>query len=385
MLEGGKSKNRKRVKSFLFRGIIKSLENEKFNRKEIKMNDQRIFLASDYMETGHPLILERFKALYDQKFEGYGFDPITESAREKIRKACDAPGADVYFISGGTQTNKTIISSFLKSYEGVLAARTGHVNTHEGGAIERTGHKVLILPEKEGKISANAIEDFVENLQKDGNREHFVQPGMVYLSQPTECGTLYSKKELASISDVTHRYGMKLFVDGARLAYSLACPENDLTLKDLAKFADVFYIGGTKCGAMLGEAVVIPKKNKIPHFFTILKQHGSVLAKGWICGVQFDVLFEDDLYFHIGKKAVQEAQRIREICIAKGLEEYAKSPTNQIFIQFPDRLLEPLGEKVYYAYHEKTKAEHTAIRFCTSWATPEKDIDHFEQVIDQLF
>lgn len=355
------------------------------HRKEIIMKDQRIFLASDYMETGHPKILKRFADLAYEKFDGYGFDPITESAREKIRRACGAPGADVYFISGGTQTNKTIISAFLKSYEGVLSARTGHVNTHEGGAIELTGHKVLILPEKEGKISPDAIERFAQNLQKDGNRDHFVQPGMVYLSQPTECGTIYSLEELSEISKITHRYGMKLFVDGARLAYSLACPENDLTLKDLTKLADVFYIGGTKCGAMLGEAVVIPEKNKIPHFFTLLKQHGSVLAKGWICGVQFDVLFEDDLYLKIGARAVEQAQRIRSICKAKGLEEYAKSPTNQIFIQFPDSLLEDLGKRVNYAYHEKTKEGFTAIRFCTSWATPRADIDTFEKVMNELF
>lgn len=349
------------------------------------MTDKRIFLASDYMETCHPNILKAFEKLAYQKFDGYGSDPITESAREKIRKVCGAKGADVFFISGGTQTNKTIISSFLKSYEGVISARTGHINTHEAGAIEYTGHKVISLPEKEGKITGKAIEDYLINLRNDGNCEHYVQPGMVYLSQPTESGTIYSLKELEDIKKVCQNYNMRLFVDGARLAYSLACPENDVSLKDLARLTDVFYIGGTKCGAMLGEAVVIPEKNKIPHMFTILKQHGSVLAKGWIAGLQFDVLFEENLYLTIGKKAVEQAHRIKEICKEKGLEEYADSPTNQIFVQFPDSKLDALAKKVNYAYHEKRKEDFTVIRFCTSWATPDEDIDAFEKVMDELF
>ena len=281
----------------------------------------------------------------------------------------------MYFLVGGTQTNATVIDALLQSYQGVIAADTGHVSMHEAGAIEHSGHKVLTLPHELGKLSAEEIRAYLKTFWSDENHEHMVMPGMVYISQPTEYGTLYSKKELEDISSVCREYQIPLYVDGARLAYALASPANDVSLQDLAGLCDVFYIGGTKCGALFGEAVVIPKAGQIPHFFTIIKQHGALLAKGRILGIQFDVLFTDHLYEQIGKTAVALAAKIQDTIKAAGIPLYLESPTNQVFCIMENSRLEALGNEVEYSFWEKANETHTVIRFATSWATQEENVE----------
>ena len=253
-----------------------------------KISPAKLFFASDYMEGAHPLILKRLMETNLVHSAGYGTDEFSESARAKIRKACNAPDADIHFLVGGTQANATVIKSILRPYQGVIAAETGHVSTHEAGAIEAGGHKVITLPHKNGKLDADSIERCIQGYWDDANHEHMVMPGLVYISQPTEFGTLYSLEELTKISEICHRRNVPLYVDGARLAYALACPQNDVTLPDLARLCDAFYIGGTKCGALFGEAVVLPRHDFIPHFFTLIKQNGALLAKGRIAGIQFE-------------------------------------------------------------------------------------------------
>lgn len=336
---------------------------------------QKLQFTSDYMEGAHPDILEKLTETNFIKTEGYGTDDFSKSAREKIRKACECPEAEVYFLVGGTQTNATVIDAVLKSYQGVVCAETGHISTHEAGAIEMSGHKVLPLAQKCGKITADSLESFVKDFYADENHEHMVMPGMVYLSQPTEYGTLYSLEELTEIRNICHKYEMALYVDGARLAYALACPQNNVTLSDLARLCDVFYIGGTKCGALFGEAVVIPRENFIPHFFTIMKQHGALLAKGWLLGIQFDVLFSDAKYLHIGEPAICCAQRIRQWCTENGIELCFGSPTNQVFALLENSVKEKLEQNVEFSFWEKFDENHTIVRFATSWATKEEDVE----------
>ena len=268
-----------------------------------------------------------------------------------------------------------MIDGLLQSYQGVIAADTGHVSMHEAGAIEHSGHKVLTLPHELGKLSAEEIRAYLKTFWSDENHEHMVMPGMVYISQPTEYGTLYSKKELEDISSVCREYQIPLYVDGARLAYALASPANDVSLQDLAELCDVFYIGGTKCGALFGEAVVIPKAGQIPHFFTIIKQHGALLAKGRILGIQFDVLFTEHLYEQIGKTAVALAAKIQDTIKAAGIPLYLESPTNQVFCIMENSRLEALGNEVEYSFWEKADETHTVIRFATSWATQEENVE----------
>ena len=334
----------------------------------------KLSFASDYMEGAHPAILERLIATNTMQTAGYGYDQFSESARDKIRSACQAPEADVAFLVGGTQANMVMIDALLRPYQGVLAAQSGHINVHEAGAIEHGGHKVFALPHQEGKISAEAIAAAAEGYLHDANRAHMVAPGMVYLSQPTEYGTLYSLAELEQISAVCRRYQMYLYVDGARLAYALACPENDVTLPDLARLCDAFYIGGTKCGALFGEAVVIPKHQLIPHLFTIIKQHGALLAKGRIAGIQSDTLFTDHLYERIGQNAVERADEIREGLVQKGYPLAVHAPTNQIFVILEKEKAASLAEQVELGFWENQDASHVIMRIATSWATPKQDV-----------
>lgn len=335
----------------------------------------KLSFASDYMEGAHPSILETLQETNFLASPGYGTDSFTESAKQKIRETCKAPDAEVYFLVGGTQTNATVIDGLLQSYQGVIAADTGHVSMHEAGAIEHSGHKVLTLPHELGKLSAEEIRAYLKTFWSDENHEHMVMPGMVYISQPTEYGTLYSKKELEDISSICREYQIPLYVDGARLAYALASPANDVSLQDLAGLCDVFYIGGTKCGALFGEAVVIPKAGQIPHFFTIIKQHGALLAKGRILGIQFDVLFTEHLYEQIGKTAVALAAKIQDTIKAAGIPLYLESPTNQVFCIMENSRLEALGNEVEYSFWEKADETHTVIRFATSWATQEENVE----------
>lgn len=340
--------------------------------------------ASDYMEGCHPNILRRLSETNHQPSAGYGLDDISDSARKRIRKACAAPQAEVKFLVGGTQTNATVIDCVLRPYEGVIAADSGHVNVHEAGAIEWGGHKVLALPSEEGKLTADAIDHYVSDFFADDNWEHMVHPGMVYISQPTEWGTLYSKKELTDISAVCRRHHLPLFIDGARLAYALGSAENDVTLEDLARLADVFYIGGTKCGALFGEAVVIPDPHLILHFFPMIKQHGALLAKGWLLGIQFDELFKDDLYVQIGRTADLYAEEIKKALTAKGIPLYFDSPTNQIFFTIENSRMEKLKETVAFGFGCKADDSHSIIRLCTSWATKEEDVTALIHVIETL-
>lgn len=331
--------------------------------------------SCDYMEGAHPQILKRLMETNLVKTPGYGLDDYSKSAKEKIRDACKAPDAEVFFLVGGTQTNVTMIDAILKSYEGVIAADTGHVSVHEAGAIEFGGHKVLTLPHHNGKINVRQIETLLDDYQNDANRDHMVMPGMVYLSHPTEYGTLYSKAELREISALCRSRNIPLYLDGARLAYALACPQNEITLADIAELCDAFYIGGTKCGALFGEAVVIPKAGWLPHLFTIIKQHGALLAKGRMLGIQFDELFTDYLYGRVGVPAIQAADRIRQILIQNGYTLCFDSPTNQVFCIIENTEMEQLAEKVEFGFWEKYDDSHTIIRFATSWATKMEDVE----------
>ncbi len=341
----------------------------------------KIMLASDYQEGAHPRIVERLVETNLLATPGYGTDAFSAAAREKIRAACHCPEAEVHFLIGGTQTNATVIDALLHSYEGVIAASSGHISVHEAGAIEFGGHKVLTLPHHFGKINASDLAVYCEENLHDGNREHMVIPGLVYISQPTEYGTLYSRAELTAIHDVCQRYQLPLYVDGARLAYALACPANDTMLADLATLTDAFYIGGTKCGALLGEAVVFPQGGRVPHFFTIIKQHGALLAKGRLLGLQFDTLFTDDLYLHIGQNAITAANRLRAAFTAHGYALAFDSPTNQIFLTLTADEKEKLDTVVESSFWEAPDTDHTIVRLATSWATP---LDKVEQLIAAL-
>lgn len=336
---------------------------------------------SDYMEGCHPKILERLCRINFEKNTGYGSDKYSESARNKILSACGLENGEVYFLTGGTQTNAVVISSVLKSYEGVIAADSGHISVHEAGAVEYTGHKVLTIPNAEGKIEAGVLKKYLKDFYSDGNHEHMVCPGMVYISFPTEYGTLYAAQELKDIHSVCKEYNIPLFIDGARLGYGIMSMENDVTLEYIAHNCDVFYIGGTKVGAMFGEAVVIPEKGFIPHFFTIIKQHGALLAKGWIAGIQFDTLFTDNTYFEIAKNAVDMADKLKKIFVEKGYKLYINSSTNQIFVILNDNKMRELSKNVSFSFWEKYDEENTVVRFATSWATSESDIDKLAELL----
>ena len=336
---------------------------------------------NDYNAGAHPLIL---KALVDTNLirqPGYGNDDFCRSAAEKIRTACDCPEAEVYFISGGTQTNQVVISSLLRSYEGVLSAVSGHVNGHEAGAIEYSGHKVLALPQHEGKIDPSELEDWIKSFYADESHEHMVFPGMVYISHPTEYGTLYSKAELERLSAVCRRYALPLFLDGARLGYGLMSRGTDLSLEDIARLCDVFYIGGTKVGALCGEALVFTHKNAPEHFPTLIKQRGAMLAKGRLLGLQFDALFTDGLYFAIGRHAIEKAERLKRMFRERGYAFYLESPTNQQFIVLDKEKAEELRQHVRFTVWEKPDEEHIVARFCTSWATTDEELDELEKLI----
>ncbi len=333
-----------------------------------------LFFENDYGEGAHPAVLAHLTETNMEQLSGYGTDPYCSQAKEKIRKACGCPEGEVYFLVGGTQTNAVVIGSMLKRYEGVVAAQTGHVNIHEAGAIEYIGHKVLTLPQREGKISGTDLKNFLETFYGDETHDHMVFPGMVYISHPTELGTLYSRQELEEISGICRQYKLPLFIDGARLGYGLASSRSDLGLKDLARLADVFYIGGTKVGALCGEAVVFPQMAPA-HFGTMVKQQGALLAKGRLLGVQFDALFTDDLYLKISENAIRTAERLQKALEDKGYELYLKSPTNQIFVVLENRRLEELSAQVKFSFWEKQDENHTVVRFATSWATKMEDVE----------
>ena len=334
-----------------------------------------LYFASDYQESACEPILRRLLETAGEHLTAYGSDRFCQSAQEKIRAACAAPKAAVRFLTGGTQTNQVAIDALLKPWEGVVAAESGHVATHEAGAIEWSGHKVITLPAHDGKVAAPELRALLEQWRGDANREHIVEPGMLYISHPTEDGTLYTKAELAALSEVCRAYHIPLYVDGARLAYGLAARGTDVTLPVLARYADAFYIGGTKCGALIGEALVFPSGNLPERFLSIQKQHGALLAKGWASGLQFDVLFTDGLYEKLGAHAVEMAEKLKAGLLAKGCELYLDSPTNQQFIIADDALLKKLDGEVVYGFWAKLPDGRTAIRFAVNWATKPEDVD----------
>lgn len=339
-----------------------------------------LYFENDYCEGAHEAILRRLVETNYEKVSGYGTDPYCASAREKIRAACACPEADVFFLSGGTQTNAVVIASLLHRWEGVVSASTGHINGHEAGAVEYTGHKVLGLPHVDGKLEAAALRDDLAAFFADANHDHMVFPGMVYLSYPTEYGTLYTKAELEAISAVCRAYSLPLFVDGARLGYGLVSRGADVTLSDLARLTDAFYIGGTKVGALCGEAVVFPH-GAPAHFMTMVKQQGALLAKGRLLGIQFDVLFTDDLYCRISRNAIDTADRLKQALREKGYQFFLDSPTNQIFIVLPNTQLAALEGKAKFGFWERYDDAHTVVRIATSWATRMEEV---EQLIDLL-
>lgn len=340
-----------------------------------------LFFENDYGQGAHPKVLEALQNTNLISAPGYGSDPFCDAAKAKIRAACQCPNADVYFLVGGTQTNQVVIDSLLKPYEGVIACVTGHVNGHEAGAIEYSGHKVLVLPHHEGKLDADEVRAYIQGFYGDEAYEHMVFPGMVYISHPTEYGTLYTKAELEALSRVCRECAIPLYLDGARLGYGLMSEQTDVTLSDIARLTDVFYIGGTKVGALCGEAVVFTKDNLPSHFLTRIKQHGALLAKGRLLGVQFDALFTDGLYYEVGRHAIRMAGLLKQLFVDKGYPFHMDSPTNQQFIILDDVQLQRISQHAAFSRWEQLPDGRTVVRFATSWATTEADIQALADVL----
>lgn len=334
-----------------------------------------LYFNNDYNEICHPEILKALQSSQGSQMPGYGDDPVCEEAASRIRQACNNKDLDVHFLVGGTQSNLTVISAALRPHQAVIAADTGHINVHETGAIEATGHKVITAPSKDGKLRLEQVIALYKAQAESSEAEHIAQPKMVYISNPTEYGTTYTIAELEALSDFCHKNRLFLYLDGARLGYALAACDNDISLADYARLCDVFYIGGTKVGAMMGEAVVINNPAIAEDFRYLIKQKGALLAKGWLLGIQFKTLFTDDLYCKIAGHANRLADKLRSTIEKIGLELYLCNTTNQVFVKLPDAVLKHLEGKFTYAVWEKTDDSHTVVRFCTSWSTEEKNLD----------
>lgn len=334
-----------------------------------------IYFDTDYMAGAHPKVMERLMQTNAEQTSGYGSDVYTARAKELIKQACEAPDARVYFLVGGTQTNATVIDGILEHHEGVLAAESGHINVHESGAIEATGHKILTLPSYQGKIRADDVRNYIREFYSDDTYEHMVAPGMLYISFPTEYGTLYSLNELEDISAACHEAGIPLFIDGARLGYGLAAEVNDITLADIARLSDVFYIGGTKVGALFGEAVVITSQDILKHPVPLIKQHGALLAKGRLLGVQFEALFTDNLYHDISREVVSKAIRLKKAFMEAGYDSVVDSPTNQQFFRLPNEVIDRLKENVSFEMWGPRGENESIVRFVTGWTTKDYEID----------
>jgi len=341
-----------------------------------------ISFESDYVEGADERIMRRLLETNMEQTSGYGLDDYSESAKSRIRTAFGCPEADVFFLVGGTQTNSTVIDSLLDGYEGVIAADSGHINVHEAGAVEFSGHKVLALSSVEGKLDPSALDQYLNAFFEDASRIHMVFPGMVYISFPTELGTLYSKSELEAIHGICRKHGMPLFIDGARLGYGLMSPANDIKATELANLCDVFYVGGTKVGALFGEAVVFPHHNAPAHFFTTVKRHGALLAKGRLLGIQFDTLFTDNLYFDISSHAIEMAQLMASIFQEKGYEFHIRSKTNQQFMIMDNRLIDALLKKVKFEVWGPVDDSRSVVRFVTSWATKRENVLALETLLE---
>lgn len=335
-----------------------------------------LYFVNDYARGAHPDIFAKLQNFNLIPMAGYGFDDVTESAKQKLKTICQNNEAEIHFLVGGTQTNMTIIRAMLAPYQGVISADTGHISLHEAGAIEATGHKILTLPHQQGKITAQQIENYINDFYNDGNHSHMVFPGMVYISHPTEYGTLYSKDELNQISQVCKKFDIPLMLDGARLAYALASSDSDVDMPTIAELCDVFYFGGTKAGLLFGEAVVFSNPKFTPkHFYTMIKQQGALLAKGYLLGIQFDTLFSNNLYLTIGKSAVNYAQKIAQTLKDKDYDVVLESPTNQQFIRLSHQQYEKLSKQVQFSFWEKYDDEHMILRIATDWATTEQEVE----------
>ena len=343
-----------------------------------------LYFNNDYAEGCHQSILDALVKTNMEQTLGYSEDSYCAAAREKIRKACGNDNLAVHFLVGGTQTNLTVIDAALRPHQGAMCASSGHIHVHETGAVEATGHKVLALPSTDGKITARQVEQAVLAHRADGAFEHIVQPKLVYISNPTELGTLYTKQELEELSAVCQKLGLYLFLDGARLGYGLMAKGNDLTMADIARLCDVFYIGGTKVGALFGEAVVIRNPSLAEDFRYIIKQHGGMLAKGRLLGIQFDTLFTDDLYYKISAHADAMADRLRDTLAEIGAPLLVPGTTNQVFAILPDTLLEELAKTVTFSEQERVSDTHRAVRFCTSWATKAENVDTLCRKLKEL-
>lgn len=336
---------------------------------------------SDYTEGAHPKILENFVKTNFEQTSSYGYDNYSVSAKQKIAQICNCPSAQIQFVCGGTQCNQIVIDSLLQSFEGVVCADTGHISCHEAGAIEYTGHKVLPLPNDNGKLVAADLQKYVQTFYGDQNHEHMVFPGMVYISHPTEYGTLYTFEELKALSAVCRNYKLPLYMDGARLGYGLASLNTDLNFEKIAGLVDVFSVGGTKVGALCGEAIVFTKNNMPPHFDNFVKRHGALLAKSRLLGVQFDTLFTGDLYLQISCHAILMAEKLKNAFIEKKYPFFIDSPTNQQFVILPDSLMEELKKSVSFSFWEKYDDQHTVVRFATSWATTPEAVDQLIKLL----
>lgn len=343
----------------------------------------KISFECDYNNGAHPRVMEHLMATNDKQSLTYGFDEWSVSAKEKIRLACGLPHADIYFISGGTQANLVVIDSMLMSCEAVITAETGHINVHEAGAIEGSGHRVIALPAHDGKLSAEDLKSYMERYENDESRDHLAQPGMVYITFPTEYGTIYQAEEINAIYQLCRRYRLHLFVDGARLGYGLMSDACDISLPWLARHCDAFYIGGTKVGALCGEAVVFTHENTPRHIFSNIKRHGALLAKGRLTGIQFEALFTDRLYFDISRHAINMANKLKLILKETGFELFIDSPTNQQFAIIPNEMMKKLEKKVIFTHWEPYDNNHFVCRFVTSWATTTKDLDTLKRILQQ--
>ncbi len=336
---------------------------------------------TDYMEGAHPLIMQRLMETNLEQTVGYGSDHYTQDAKILIAEACGLENpfiekgysGDIHFLVGGTQTNSTVIDSLLMRHEGVLCAETAHINVHESGAIESCGHKVLTLPSHEGKVDASEVKAYIQHFYADETYEHMVAPGMLYISYPTEYGTLYSKAELSELHAICQEAEIPLYIDGARLGYGLASPACDITLSDLPDLCDVFYIGGTKVGALFGECVVA-KQGLLKHFFPLIKQHGALLAKGRLQGVQFSTLFTDNLYLKIARHAIDMAMMLKDGFVSKGYKLFLDSPTNQQFFVLPNEIMDRLSKTCTFEIWGTRGEKETTVRFVTSWATKKEDV-----------
>lgn len=340
-----------------------------------------LYFTSDYTTGAHPEVMARLIETNLEHTVGYGADPYCTEARRLIREACQAPDALVQFLVGGTQTNATVIDALLRRHEGVMAAQTAHINVHESGAIEHSGHKVLVLPSHDGKVWADEVDQYISDFYRDETYEHMVAPGLLYITQATEYGTIYSLAELEALSEVCHRHKIPLFLDGARLGYALASEAADFTLADIARLCDVFYIGGTKQGLLFGEAVVAANPSRLPHFFPLVKQHGALLAKGRLLGVQFGALFTNDLYDRIARHADTMAMRIRKVFEQEGYKAAIDSPTNQQFFVLPNDVLDRLQQHVSFELWGPRGESETTVRFVSSWATSQDDVDALESIL----